>query len=370
MKILLITFEYPAGRTYCGGLGQIVKQTREALRGLGHEVSVLISSEFQKRYPVKLLREDNSLVHYHNLWEFQRYYDWHTFDCIYQHFVNWTQDLIRLKKKKRSRPIIVYHFHSILRREKDSGFKTLNHFLINQERMIKIADRIICPSAYEYDNFARYFPCFLDKISLIENTIEVFPPDKERIDAIRSKYNIKKEDTVSVYVGRIEKIKGAGFIIQHLPKILSKHKNHKFFFIGRSLDRNLYKELMSLQKNFSDRFFYLRYLEKEILFQLYYLSDIYVNTSLSESFSLTTHESALCDNALLLNSLPVFSKFRDAALFFSSHDGNGKDFISNYNKLIKNKSLQKRLAKRAKNISADFLSRNRMKQDFLKFFAV
>jgi len=65
-KILLISFEYPLGKAYCGGVGQIVKQSRYALLEVGYEVYVLITSKFQKRYPVKLLLPDNSLISYRN----------------------------------------------------------------------------------------------------------------------------------------------------------------------------------------------------------------------------------------------------------------------------------------------------------------
>ncbi|MBL7070730.1 MAG: glycosyltransferase family 4 protein [Candidatus Omnitrophica bacterium] len=366
-KVLLITFEYPTGKAYCGGVGQIVKQCREALLGLGYEVYVLISSEFRKKYPVKLLHSDGSLARFSNFRAFQKQYDWHAFNYIVQHFVNWTKELKKLKNHKGTRPKIVYHFHSILRREKDSGFKTLNHFLFNQERMIEIADKIICPSRYEYENFSRYFPSFLNKVVLIENTMETFSRQDEEIGNIKAQYGIKDGDIVSIYVGRLEKIKGAHTLIQHLPHILNRYKHLKIFIIGKSLERNLYKKLMKMQKRFSRQLFYIRYIEKRRLFQYYYLSSIYVNTSLSESFSLATHESAFCNNGLLLNRLPVFDKFKDAALFFSNHDSNDNDFIPRYEELIRNNRLRDKLAKKATEIAKDYLPKSKIKKEFQSF---
>ncbi|MFC1658926.1 hypothetical protein ACFL1D_06055, partial [Candidatus Omnitrophota bacterium] len=116
-KILLISFEYPVGKNYCGGVGQVVKQCRDALLELGYEVYVLITAEFFKKHPVKLLLPDNCLVRYPNFWTFLKHHDWHSFSYIIQHFVNWTKDLRKLKNHKGSRPKIIYHFHSILRRE-------------------------------------------------------------------------------------------------------------------------------------------------------------------------------------------------------------------------------------------------------------
>jgi len=367
-RILFITFEYPTGRTYCGGVGQIVKQNRLALRDLGYEVYVLISSRFNKKSPVKLLLPDDSLIGYPNFWNFQKRYNWHEFDYIIQHFVNWAKELKKVKCLKGPRPKIIYHFHSILRREKDSGFKTLNHFLLNQERMIELADKIVCPSRYEYDNFIRYFPYFSEKVILIENTIEGFPIQKEEIKNLRKSHDIKKSDVVSIYVGRIQRIKGAHILIQDIPKLLKKYKRLKIFVIGKTLEKTLYRKLMRIQNRFPHQLIYIKYVEKKILYQYYYLSDIYINTSLSESFSLSTHESALCNNALLLNSLPTFDKFKDAALFFSSHESNGKSFTSQYEYLIKNKNLRSKISKKSSRIARDFLAKDTLRNDMSSLF--
>jgi len=366
-KILLISFEYPLGKKYCGGVGQVVKQCRQVLVGLGCEVYVLISSGFQKKYPVKVLNPDNSIKRYPNFRSFQKQYNWREFNCIIQHFVNWSKEFKKIKRLKGKRPKIFYHFHSILRREKDSGFDTLNRCLRNQEKMIEISDRIICPSRYEYDNFMRYFPYFSEKVVLMENTIEPMPADKRVIDKIKSQYDIEEEDIVSVYVGRLERMKGAHILLSHLPSILRQHKSHKIFIVGKSSEKNLYRQLIAVKRRFPKRLMYISYLDNYLLYQLYYLSHIYINTSLSESFSLSTHEGAFCNNALLLNRLPVFDKFQDAALFFSNCDekrSNG--FIEQYKKLAESRYLRSRLSKRAVNIAKGCISQGKLRESFSK----
>lgn len=360
-KILLISFEYPTGKSYCGGVGQIVEQSRGVLSAMGYETYVLISHDFASKYPVKLLLPDGSLKNYFNLGSFLKEYDWCKFGHIIHHFVNWTKELKRIKAKKGRKPKIIYHFHSILRREKESGLRTLSHFLRNQERMIELADKVICPSAYEYNNFIRYFPSFIDKVVVIENTIESFKADRQRIEEIRNKHEIKKNDIVSLYVGRLERIKGAHILFDHAPKILEKRRNLKLFFVGKPLEKDLYGKLLSLCRKFPGQFFYKRYLEKKELFQYYYLSDIYINSSLSESFSLSTHESALCDNALLLNRLPALEKFKGAALFFNAGQG---DFSDKYEELIRSHALRNRLSEKASVIANKFLNTNRFKDNF------
>ncbi len=363
-KILLISFEYPTGKVYCGGVGQIVERSRSALLELGYEVYVLISSEFTRKYPVKLLLPDGILENYRSLGAFLKNHDWNKFMAVIHHFVNWTEELKRIKSRKGRRPRIIYHFHSILRREKDSGFRTLNHFLLRQEKMISLADSIVCPSSYEYDNFCRYFPLFIGKVTVIENTIENYPCDKRRVDEIKKRLDIRSGDVVSLYVGRLEKIKGPHVLFNEAPRLLNKYQHVKIIFIGKSLDKDLYAKLLRLCRKFPRQFFYIRYVEKNELFQFYYLSDIYINSSLSESFSLSTHESALCNNALLLNRLPVFEKFKKAAVFFNADKRN---FNDKYEGLIKDASLRSRLSRKAKIIADKFLDCNRLKEDLHKF---
>jgi len=362
-KVLFISFEYPTGKTYCGGVGQIVGQSRTALLDLGYEAYTLISTGFTSRQPVKLLSPEGLIKNYSSLNDFLKDYDWCKFDYLIHHFVNWTKELKWIKKHKEKRPKIIYHFHSILRREKESGFRTLNNFLYNQERMIELADKIICPSAYEYENFARYFPVFLEKVVLVENTIERFSSDKTIQDKIKSEHNIGKKDIISLYVGRLERIKGAHIVLERAPQILKKNKNLKLFFIGRWLEPDLYHKLLQVRRKFPFQFFYKRFLNKNELFQYYYLSDIYINSSLSESFSLSTHESALCNTALLLNHLPVLEKFKDAALFF---DVNKDDFTRKFEALIKDSRLRNKLSKKAFEVASKFVKRSRLKENLSK----
>jgi len=354
------------GKNYCGGVGRVVDKCRDKFLDMGHEVYVLISEKFQKKFPVTVLHPNGVLKKYSNFYQFRKEFPIIKFDYIIQHFVNWSRDLIKVKKHKGHRPKIIYHFHSILRREKESGFKTLNRFLLDQEKMIELADTIVCPSRYEYNNFLRYFPDFRDKVVLLENTVDIFPVDEEKVKNLKREHHINDGDIVSLYVGRIELIKGAHILIRYLPYILKKFRKLKFFIVGKSLDANLYRKLRKLLKKFPRQLFYIKYVDKHTLCQYYYLSEIYVNTSLSESFSLSTHEAALCNNALLLTDLPVFEKFKDGALFFSDYKGDGRDFIIKFEHLISSKRYRHMLSQEAENNTKHALSKNNLNQSLDK----
>jgi glycosyltransferase involved in cell wall biosynthesis len=229
--------------------------------------------------------------------------------------------------------------------------------------MIQIADKIICPSMYEYDNFSRYFPSFVNKVKLVENTIETFPANENEIQCIRDHHELQENDILSIYVGRLERIKGAHILLQEIPKVLKKHRNHKIFIIGKALERNLYKRLIYLKKKHPKQVFYMRYMEKRKLYQYYYMCHLYINTSLSESFSLSAHESAYCGNVLLLNELPVFDKFKDAALFFSNRKSIGNEFARKYHDFAKSKDLRSRLSRKASRIAREFSTHDRLKEE-------
>jgi glycosyltransferase involved in cell wall biosynthesis len=182
---------------------------------------------------------------------------------------------------------------------------------------------------------------------LIENTIEIYPPREDLIEKIRKEHFIEETDLVSIYVGRLEKIKGAEILIDNLSALLKRYGNKKFILVGKVLERRLYHKLKILLKRFPRQIFYYKYMEKQLLFQYYYLCDIFVNPSLSESFSLATHECAYCETALLLNPLPAFDKFQSSAVFFEGQD----KFIKSYKKLIGNRKFARKLAKKASSLA-------------------
>ena len=344
----------------------MVKQNRDMLQRLGHEVYVLITRQFLKKSPARLLLPDGNMILYEKLYLLEKAYPWIEFDCIIQHFVNWARQLKSLKNIKGRRPKIIYHFHSILRREKDAGFNTFKKYLVNQERMIELADQVICPSRYEFEHFNMYFPNFSRKVLLIENTIESYPFNEEEVKRLKKMHRISKKDIVSLYVGRLEKIKGADIIIDHLPDLMHRHKNLKMFIFGKSREPYLLRRLQRIRKTFPNRLFYYKYVKKQQLFQYYYLSQIYVNTSLSESFSLSTHEGALCRNALLLNRIPVFDKFRSAALFFTAQDGSDDGLDNRFSQLIDNSRLRARLAKKASQLARHSTNRGYLRSNLSK----
>jgi glycosyltransferase involved in cell wall biosynthesis len=214
-----------------------------------------------------------------------------------------------------------------------------------------------------------YFPNFSKKVMLVENTVEFFPFVPGETRRLKAEHGIRDKDIVSLYVGRLERIKGADIIIEHLPRIMRRHGNLKMFIVGKSREPSLYRRLQRIRKDFPGRLFYLKNVEKQLLFQYYYLSDIYVNTSLSESFSLSTHEGALCGNALLLNRLPVFDKFRNAALFFSAQNGNGDGLVHRFSQLIEDKGLRQRLAGKASRLARPCVQRDRLQENLCNILA-
>lgn len=155
-----------------------------------------------------------------------------------------------------------------------------------------------------------------------------------------------------------------------MPAVLRWYPNVKLFVVGKSLNRAIYERFSRIRREFPDRVFMISYMDKQELFQYYYMSDIYMNTSLSESFSLSTHESALCGNALLLNQLPVFEKFRNKVMFFSDIDHTGTDFYRAYSALIESSSLRKRLAHKASVVVREHMAQNNLSTSFSNFLSL
>ncbi|MFA5430860.1 MAG: hypothetical protein WC329_06865, partial [Candidatus Omnitrophota bacterium] len=70
---------------------------------------------------------------------------------------------------------------------------------------------------------------------------------------------------------------------------------------------------------------------------------------------------------LLLNRLPVFEKFKEAALFFSSQEADGAEFSSRLEYLLTHKNMCRRLAIKSFKIARSFLAGKRLKADLSGF---
>ena len=114
------------------------------------------------------------------------------------------------------------------------------------------------------------------------------------IDLINKKHNIKKDEKVFLFVGRINKLKNVFFIIDSL-KILNKKKlkyNYKMLFVGDGQDILELKHYVKKNK-LEDKVIFVGEVKNRNLLKSYYVrSDLFLFPSLYDASSIVQIEAA------------------------------------------------------------------------------
>lgn len=144
--------------------------------------------------------------------------------------------------------------------------------------------------------------------------------DSDTITAtLKSKYGIKPEEKVILYLGRISKEKNLEEILVAMPEYLSSRENVVLLIVGNGPDK---ERLEELKKSFScaERIIFTGEQPWDQIANFYHLGDVFVSASNSETQGLTYIEA-------MAAGLPVVAKM-DKCLEDILEDGvNGYTFI-------------------------------------------
>lgn len=151
--------------------------------------------------------------------------------------------------------------------------------------------------------------------------LQKFNPDpyaREDILAVRQQYDIKAEDKVLLYLGRISKEKNIEEILEAMPDYMSTRPQVKFLIIGGGPEMEVLKQ-KTAEKNLQGRIIFTGPKPWDEIGLYYQLGDVFVSASQSETQGLTYIEA-------MAAGLPVVAK-RDKCLEDILIPGwNGYDF--------------------------------------------
>jgi len=112
------------------------------------------------------------------------------------------------------------------------------------------SDKIVAVSNAVKKTIIQYFNVPADKITTLYNCI--MPPkdiDANKIKKLRKELNLKENDFVILFLGRINNIKGVDILIKAFRKINAKYFNVKLILLGSILDKTVSKMNISLNEN-------------------------------------------------------------------------------------------------------------------------
>lgn len=172
--------------------------------------------------------------------------------------------------------------------------------------------------------------------------------DKEESDTyVNTLYDIKNDEKMFLYVGRINSLKNIFFIVDSLKILKDKKPELKFkmLFVGKGQDEE--KLIKKIKENNMQNEIKLcgKIIEKEILAKYYQREDLFLFPSLYDSSSIVQIEAASqCTPTVFLRKAATASNIQDNVDGFLSED-TPREYAEKINEVMDNKELYAKVSK-------------------------
>ena len=362
MRIGLFTDTYPP---YINGVSTSVLMLKQGLEKLGHKVYVVtVNSEnfhYKKEDDVLMLPGvpigilDFRITSLYPLRAQKIIKSWNL-DVIHTHTEFGVGSFARLIAKQYNIPL-VHTYHTMY--EEYIYYITKGYFDGASKKLVeyltlflcdKTVEELIVPTKKTYDLFKEKYKVKRD-VHIIPSGIDVTRfyrenIDKKELENLKKELNIKKDDFIILYVGRIAKEKNIEFLINNLKDISKKIPKTKMVIVGDGPDMNDLALLVHKNK-----------LDKKVIFtgkvpwndisKYYQLANFFVTSSKTETQGLTVIEAmaaskvvvAIKDESFLL----VMTDQQDG-LFFETEE----EYKNLIYKIYSDKKFADMIAKQAR----------------------
>ena len=168
--------------------------------------------------------------------------------------------------------------------------------LRNDIRMINKVDKFVCVANHTLDTFRKVAKIDMSKCMVVNNALrdEYVPVTPEARQELRKKYRIGNDETVILYVGRLDYVKGIRFLLESFNQVLEKIPAAHLFLVGEGD----FAACMSWAKTNWSHVSFTGRLSRDQVFDFYKLADVGVVCSLHEEFGLVATE-------MMMNALPM-----------------------------------------------------------------
>lgn len=311
LNICLVSREYPE-ETGWGGIGKYTYHLAHGLVTAGHKVHV-ISQSLSKD---KEYLDDGVIVHRvshkvifpfkHNFREFGNRIEYSY--CVYTKLKELidTYDIDIVEGPNLSAETFVYSFFkkTPLVTRLHTHFSEVVEFCnmkrnTDKELSCLMEDSNILRSDVVTCSTQRHVKTVLNEIGCKPSHIEIIPLGIPLPEIAEESYELKDKDFFSVlYVGRLEKRKGAHILAKAIPHVLEEIPETRFLIIGRDTyltpegnlfsgeKKDSFKEKMinDITKKYLNNVDFLGFVEDELIPNYYKTCDLFVAPSLYESF--------------------------------------------------------------------------------------
>ena len=224
------------------------------------------------------------------------------FDVVCVH--DWLSSMSGIMIKNETKIPVTFHVHSTeWGRAGGPGSEVVSH--IEWATSEKV-DRILTVSYAMQEDLVRHgWP--KSKISVVWNGVD---PKKyhpkiakpEETEAIRTRYGIKPDDKMILFIGRLTWVKGVTNLIQAMPMVLAEYPNAKLVILGKGEQQNDINELanrLCIKDKVTCRFEFVP--EKERILH-YAAADACIFPSTYEPFGIVSLEAMSMEKPIIVGA--------------------------------------------------------------------
>lgn len=336
MNIGLFTDSYPP---YINGVSTSVYNLREALKKLGHTVYIvtvndsIIKHEYDEKE--KVLRipgipigiYDYRLSEIYPISTVKTIKKW-KLDVIHSHTEFGIGIFARILAKKFKIPL-VHTYHTLY--EDYTHYITHNHFDKLSKKIVKDLTKVYCVKTAKKTIVPteKIYKLFKEKYMITKN-VSVIPSgidierffeenvEQDKVEQIKEKYGITKDDFTIIFVGRLAQEKNIEFLLNAQQKLIEKRINNiKLLIVGDGPDKENYINI-TRKLNIFDKVIFTGKIEQDKIQYYYQCADAFVTASNSETQGLTVIEAMaagvvpICINDMaFIDMLPKKSLFNN-----------------------------------------------------------
>lgn len=369
MRIGIFTDTYPP---YINGVSTSIQMLERALRKKGHQVFIVTVNpeNMTYKYEKNIIRipgiptgiYDYRLTGIYPVRAIKTIKKWNL-DVIHSHTEFGIGTFARIIAKQLNIPL-VHTYHTMY--EDYVHYITKGYFNDTSKKIVeyltkfycdKTAKELIVPTKKAYKLFKEKYK--VDKnVHIIPTGIETERFDKENIDEkklqkIKNNLNIKKDDFIILYVGRLAEEKDVEFLIDNQEYFVKKNKNVKLLIVGSGPD---YDKYVKRSEKLKENIIFTGKVPYENIPYYYNIGTIFVTASTTETQGLTLIEA-------MSTSMPVVC-IDDESFKNTVIDGlngftfkNKKEYRKEIDELINNNNLVKKLGTQAKISTSEYSSK-------------
>jgi glycosyltransferase involved in cell wall biosynthesis len=243
------------------------------------------------------------------------------YDVVCVH--DWLSSVSGLMVKNETHVPVAFHVHSTeWGRAGGQGSEVVSHLEWATSQKV---DKIVTVSHAMQEDLARHgWP--KSKISVVWNGVDPdeYSPSKcepMEVEEIRSKYDIKPEEKMIMFLGRLTWVKGVTNLIQAMPTVLSEYPSAKLVILGKGEQQNDILETASrlgISERVACRFEFVP--ERERILH-YAASDVCIFPSVYEPFGIVSLEAMSMGKPIIVGAQGVVG-FREQVVPYGP-DQNG-----------------------------------------------